>query len=195
MPSHRANDTAPPVLCDWLGAPLCIYVPICVSGPTLAAHSISGASPHSSFSRLTCMRRVDVRLPGKGYSNSHGVRPVRLIITMIKWIRTSRLSKKKLSLPARQTPLPTRRPTPHSVAPPVSAVSYLRLIDSCVTQLKALLSLSRLSLSNSLSRSLSPSALNSASDASPHSSFSRPTCMCRKVDVRLPGNGNSRWGD
>ena len=38
---------------------------------------------------------VDVRLhdvPETGNSNSHGARPVRLIITMIKWIRTSRLS-------------------------------------------------------------------------------------------------------
>ena len=39
-------------------------------------------------------RKVDVRLPGKGNSNSHGARPVHLIITMIKWIRTSRLSVK-----------------------------------------------------------------------------------------------------
>ena len=37
-------------------------------------------------------RQVDVRLPGKGNSNSHGARPVHQIITMIKWIRTSRLS-------------------------------------------------------------------------------------------------------
>jgi len=29
---------------------------------------------------------------GKGNSNSHGARPVHLIITMIKWIRTSILS-------------------------------------------------------------------------------------------------------
>jgi len=44
-------------------------------------------------------RKVDVRLPGKGNSNSHGARPVHLIITMIKWIRTSRLSiKNSLSL-------------------------------------------------------------------------------------------------
>ena len=34
--------------------------------------------------------KVDVRLPGKG----HGARPVHRIITMIKWIRTSRLSIK-----------------------------------------------------------------------------------------------------
>jgi len=39
-------------------------------------------------------RKVDTRLPGKGNSNSHGARPVHLIITMIKWIRTSRLSMK-----------------------------------------------------------------------------------------------------
>jgi len=45
------------------------------------------------------IRKVDVRLPGKGNSNSHGARPVHLIITMIKWIRTSRLSiKNSLSL-------------------------------------------------------------------------------------------------
>ena len=37
-------------------------------------------------------RKVDVRLPGKENSNSHCARPVHLIITMIKWIRTSRLS-------------------------------------------------------------------------------------------------------
>ena len=38
--------------------------------------------------------KVDVRLPGKRNSNSHGARPVHLIITMMKWIRTSRLSIK-----------------------------------------------------------------------------------------------------
>ena len=32
-------------------------------------------------------RKVDVRLPGKGNSNSYGARPLHLIITMIKWIR------------------------------------------------------------------------------------------------------------
>jgi len=39
-------------------------------------------------------RKVDVRLPGKVNSNSRGARPVHLIITMIKWIRTSRSSIK-----------------------------------------------------------------------------------------------------
>ena len=38
--------------------------------------------------------KVDVRLPGKGNSNSHGARPVHLIITIIKWFRTSKLSTK-----------------------------------------------------------------------------------------------------
>jgi len=42
----------------------------------------------------TWLRKVDVRLPGNGNSNSHGARPVHLIITMIKWIRTSRSSIK-----------------------------------------------------------------------------------------------------
>ena len=39
-------------------------------------------------------RKVDVRLPGKGNSDSHGAGPAHLIITMVKWIRTSRLSIK-----------------------------------------------------------------------------------------------------
>ena len=37
-------------------------------------------------------RKVDARLHGKEDSNTHGTRPVHLIITMIKWIQTSRLS-------------------------------------------------------------------------------------------------------
>ena len=45
-------------------------------------------------SAATC-RNVDVRLPGKGNSKCHGARPVHLIITMIKWIRTSTLSINK----------------------------------------------------------------------------------------------------
>ena len=48
----------------------------------------------SSVDRALPSRKVDVRLPGKGNSNSHGSRPVHLIITMIKWVRTSRLSIK-----------------------------------------------------------------------------------------------------
>ena len=44
------------------------------------------------ISVMTGTRKVDVRLPGKGSSNSHGARPVHLIITMIKRIRTSGLS-------------------------------------------------------------------------------------------------------
>ena len=44
-------------------------------------------------------KKVDVRLPGKGNSKSHGARPVHQIISMINWIRTSRLSiKNSLSL-------------------------------------------------------------------------------------------------
>jgi len=43
---------------------------------------------------LPVFRKEDVRLPGKENSNSHGARPVHLIITMIKWTRTSRFSIK-----------------------------------------------------------------------------------------------------
>ena len=42
-------------------------------------------------SRECDVRKVDVRLPGKGDSTPHGARPVHLIITMIKWIQDSRL--------------------------------------------------------------------------------------------------------
>jgi len=45
-------------------------------------------------SSISCHRKVDVRLPGKGNSHTHGARPVHLIIMMIKWIRTGRLSIK-----------------------------------------------------------------------------------------------------
>ena len=39
--------------------------------------------------------KVDVRLPGKGNPNSHGARPVRPIISMLKWIRTVSLAWKR----------------------------------------------------------------------------------------------------
>ena len=40
------------------------------------------------------LRKVDVRLPEKENSNSHGATSVHQIISMIKWIRTSKLSIK-----------------------------------------------------------------------------------------------------
>ena len=42
----------------------------------------------------TGYRKIDIRLPGNGNSNSHGARPVHRIILMIKWTRISRLSMK-----------------------------------------------------------------------------------------------------
>jgi hypothetical protein len=52
--------------------------------------------------KLQCLhtcRTVDVRLLGEGKLNSHSARLVHLIITMLEWIRTSRLSiRKSLSL-------------------------------------------------------------------------------------------------
>jgi len=59
-------------------------------------------------------RKADVRLPGKANSISHGARPVHLIITMIKWIRTSRLSIKN-GVPPRQSP--QQSPRPRRIAP------------------------------------------------------------------------------
>ena len=59
---------------------------------------------HSPNKRIHCggSRKVDVRLPESGNSNCNGARPVHLIITMMKWIRTSRLSiNKSLSLSLR----------------------------------------------------------------------------------------------
>ena len=50
------------------------------------------------------LRKVDVRLSGKGNSNSHGARPVYLIITMIKWIWSNSLSAKNSLLPAARPP-------------------------------------------------------------------------------------------
>ena len=50
-------------------------------------HSLRKAGPGS--------RKVDVRLLENRNSNSHGARPVHLVITMITWIQTSRLSIKK----------------------------------------------------------------------------------------------------
>ena len=45
------------------------------------------------------LRKVHIRLPGKGDSNFHGARPVHLIIAVIKWIRTRMLSiHKSLSM-------------------------------------------------------------------------------------------------
>jgi hypothetical protein len=40
------------------------------------------------------IRKVAIRLLGKKNSNSHGARPVHQIITMLKWIWTSKLSIK-----------------------------------------------------------------------------------------------------
>ena len=39
-------------------------------------------------------KKVDIRLPGKGNSNSHGARPVHPVISIINLIRTRRLSIK-----------------------------------------------------------------------------------------------------
>ena len=66
-----------------------VHATLFLSCPLHSFHHIS--SQRCCFIRA---RKVDVRPPGKEYSNSHCARPVHLIITMIKWIRTSRLPTK-----------------------------------------------------------------------------------------------------
>ena len=48
----------------------------------------SGTTPFAPF--LVCF--LDIRLLGAENSNSHGARPVHKIVSMTKWMRTSRLS-------------------------------------------------------------------------------------------------------
>ena len=62
--------------------------------------------------------------PPKGNSNSNGARLVHLIITMIKWIRTSRLSIKN-SLPCRPPPAPTHADSPPRLSVGSSARGWL----------------------------------------------------------------------
>ena len=52
----------------------------------------TGCVPKRSATREP--RKVDIRLPGKGNSNTHGASSVHQTISMIKWIRTRRLSMK-----------------------------------------------------------------------------------------------------
>jgi len=110
--SERASEREHrPALPSWERAPAVAALP---SGPPLSAYGIAyrrvyacsiayrrfygvstcGLFKQTRFSPLCgrTSRKVDVRLPGKGNSNPHGARPVHLIITMIQWIRTSRLS-------------------------------------------------------------------------------------------------------
>ena len=65
-------------------------------------------------------RKVDIRLPEKVNSNSHGARPVHQIISMIKWICTSTLSMKN-SLACRSC-RPTRCFAPLSLHSQMSGV-------------------------------------------------------------------------
>ena len=72
---------------------ICTYIYIYACSPR-SSPARRAAPPPASLPRPSPAREVDVRLPGKGKSNSHRTRPVHLIITMIKWTRTSRLSIK-----------------------------------------------------------------------------------------------------
>ena len=74
----------------------------------------SAESEQQELVWFPCLRKVDVRLPGNGNSNSHGARPAHPIITMIKWIRTGRLSIKNYLSPRgreRRCGFETKHPT------------------------------------------------------------------------------------
>ena len=73
----------------WFFSPLLALVT-----PLFSLHVLRPAHAPLRSPLLPVGRKVDVRLPEKGNSKSHGARPFHLIITMIKWIRTSRLSRK-----------------------------------------------------------------------------------------------------
>ena len=60
----------------------------------VAGGCISGVLNVSRRAGCVLARKVDIRLPGKRNSDSHGTRPVHQIISTIKWIRTRRLSIK-----------------------------------------------------------------------------------------------------
>ena len=54
--------------------------------PSSTARSAAGKQANRQhLEPLFQIRTVDVRLPGKGDSNSHGARPAHLIIKIIKW--------------------------------------------------------------------------------------------------------------
>ena len=59
-----------------------------------ALFGVEGVSGFCSWFSIAGKDLAVVMLPGKGNPNFHGAMPVHLIITMMKWTRTSRLSKK-----------------------------------------------------------------------------------------------------
>ena len=101
--------------------------------------------PSGEDIRVLLNRKVDVRLPGKRNSNSHGARPVHLI----KWIRTSRLAINK-SLRGCGAAAPRRPPSSSGLELGFREKTYL---SASVALHHGLLSLA-LSLSFSLSLSL-----------------------------------------
>ena len=86
----------------WVWVFLMSEVPLWRGGDQIAADSarvreqcpVRADLHHLPDPTFSVNRKVDVRLPGKGNSTPHGARPVHLIMAMIKWIRTRRLSTK-----------------------------------------------------------------------------------------------------
>ena len=92
----------------------CHHPAHCRGTTTPAGHTTDTCLVFFSIHPLKITRMVDIRLPGKGDSNSHGARPVH---QKHRWIRTSRLSiKNSLSLSPLKTP-PAQVLNPLSHAP------------------------------------------------------------------------------
>ena len=60
--------------------------------PAAQVPLLSRVLPHHRICH-NLSRKVDIRLPGAGNSNSHGARLVHQIVSMMKWIRTTLLAR------------------------------------------------------------------------------------------------------
>ena len=71
---------------------------VSLGAPRAVARSLQGNQAREEPDQdvdFMCPSKVWIRLAGEGNSNSHGARPVHQIISMMKRIRTSRLSIEK----------------------------------------------------------------------------------------------------
>ena len=92
-----------------------------------------GTPVNSEFQRR--FWKVDVWLPGKGNSNSHGTRPVHQIISMIKWIRTSKLSIKNFLSPTQVVRLLDKLSSENQNVMPILEERKLMVIPSTRPQI------------------------------------------------------------
>jgi len=95
-----------------LSLPLCLCISLALSLSLSLARSLSLSLCAARACAPLTLSLAYVRLTGKGNSNSHGARPVHLITTMTKRIRTSRLSTKSCLLGMLEVRMPHPLRTP-----------------------------------------------------------------------------------